>query len=879
MPVFDPDDPRLTAYALGELDSPDAAEIERLLAETPEAARVVDEVRDMARRLTDELHSESAPGLDGPRLAAIEGRLTHAAIGGVPRSRILGYAVAASVLIATGALAIRAMLPPPRGAVNVTVGPLALNDLPPKAAESAPEPAAALDSVGPEAMNRSLAYESASPRATEALDAEPRIEAFNAVVTGPAAPPSPQPMYKSRTGAAGASGMMGGMAGVAGRGAGYAGGVPPAPASASAVGGRTEGLNDQMTLSVIPEGVESKRLSRGLASGGVRAVQTPGTQTPLRADSRYYDSAGVAKGALGRPAARPNGRGESLALGTEPDRSRNAPMPKAAAAAKSLSAGVTAGKPVDRRKLAEEQASALGETPQGLAKGGKDKASVAFGLELREKTRDFAELLLPEQERARADAEDFAEIIENDFVSTAENPLSTFAVDVDTASYANVRRFLNRDQLPPPSSVRIEELVNYFRYDDPAPKGSDPVGVRVELARCPWNASHRLARIALKARPLDTAQKSRGNLVFLVDVSGSMQDENKLPLLKKSLRLLVDTLGENDRVSIVVYANREGVALRPTSCANKAEILSTIDSLEAGGSTNGGSGIQLAYQLATESFVEGGVNRVILCTDGDFNVGITDRADLLKFIEQKAKTKVFLTVLGFGMGNLKDANLEGLADKGNGHYAYIDSLQEAKKTLVEEVGATLVTVAKDVKIQVDFNPRVVASYRLIGYENRAMAAREFRNDAKDAGEMGAGHTVTALFELVPAGKEVLYSKVPESKYLKLPARDESPAARESFTVYLRWKAPEGDVATERETPVSDSRADYATASSDFKFSAAVASFGMLLRHSTHAGNANWSSVLELAEASSKPDPGGYRKEFLALVRKARELSTPPPGKP
>ncbi|WP_422929816.1 YfbK domain-containing protein [Singulisphaera sp. PoT] len=465
----------------------------------------------------------------------------------------------------------------------------------------------------------------------------------------------------------------------------------------------------------------------------------------------------------------------------------------------------------------------------------------------------------------------FAPIVDNPFVPTAAEPLSTFSIDVDTASYSNMRRYLSQGQLPPPNAVRIEELLNYFPYNDPPPTGNDPFSVRVEIAGCPWNGDHRLARIGLQGRPIAQDKRPASNLVFLVDVSGSMEAENKLPLLKASLRKLVENLGENDRVAIVKYAGESGLHLRSTSCLHKAEILSSIDQLFAGGSTNGGAGIRLAYQTARANFIKGGTNRVILATDGDFNVGVTDDTELTTLIQNEAKTQVFLSVLGFGKGNLKDAKLETLADKGNGHYAYIDDLAEAQKQLVEEMGATLVTIAKDVKIQVEFNPLKVGAYRLIGYENRMLNKVDFNDDAKDAGDIGAGHHVTALYEVVPAGKE--NEKEPAAvdrlELQKAPVPD--PLRQESLLVKLRYKEPDGDVSKLLRFPLVDGGTDYANASEDLKFASSVAGFGMLLRNSPYKGTLTYAGVLELANACVGKDPSGYRREFLNLVRRAEEL--------
>jgi Ca-activated chloride channel family protein len=455
-----------------------------------------------------------------------------------------------------------------------------------------------------------------------------------------------------------------------------------------------------------------------------------------------------------------------------------------------------------------------------------------------------------------------------------QEPLSTFSVDVDTASYANVRRFLNQSQLPPKDAVRIEELLNYFTYDDAPPKDDKPFAVHVEVAGCPWNADHRLARIGLMGRKIDNDRRPPANLVFLVDVSGSMDQPNKLPLLKTSLQKMVQNLGENDRVAIVVYAGASGLALPSTSCARKRDILTALEGLHAGGSTNGGAGLQLAYDTAVASYIKNGSNRVILCTDGDFNVGVTNHGDLTRLIESKAKSGVFLSVLGFGMGNIKDNTLEMLADKGNGHYAYIDSLREAVKVLVVEMGSTLVTIAKDVKIQVEFNPAKVAAYRLIGYENRLLNKQDFNDDTKDAGEIGAGHHVTALYEIVPPGKDQGLPGVDPLEFQKTKPMEKDLAADrpESMLVKLRYKAPAGDVSKLIKEGVVDQGASYGTASDDFKFACAVAGFGMLLRESPYKGSLTYPGVLEMAALGVEKDSSGYRREFVEMVRKAQSLA-------
>jgi Ca-activated chloride channel family protein len=475
-------------------------------------------------------------------------------------------------------------------------------------------------------------------------------------------------------------------------------------------------------------------------------------------------------------------------------------------------------------------------------------------------------------EKAVTGGEAYDKVMDNWFVSVRQQPLSTFSIDVDTASYANVRRFLNQNTRPPKDAVRIEELLNYFTYDDPPPSSGDPFSVNVEVADCAWNPEHRLARIGVTGKTIEKGERPSSNLVFLIDVSGSMDQPNKLPLLKGSLARMVEQLGENDRVAIVVYAGASGLVLPSTSCARKAEIRSALEQLRAAGSTNGGAGIQLAYDTAVQNFIKGGTNRVILATDGDFNVGVSDRGELVRLIESKAKSGVFLTVLGFGMGNLKDGSLEQLADKGNGNYAYIDGPREAQKVLVKELGATLVTIAKDVKIQVEFNPAKVGAYRLIGYENRLLKNRDFDDDTKDAGEIGAGHHVTALYELVPPGKEGTVAAAEQLEFQK-PARADT-NRDESLIVKLRFKRPDGDKSDLIRVGVVDSGTDFAHASDDFKFASAVAMFGQLLRASPYKGlsyETDYEAVKELAASSIGDDPSGYRKEFLELVGKAQAI--------
>lgn len=456
---------------------------------------------------------------------------------------------------------------------------------------------------------------------------------------------------------------------------------------------------------------------------------------------------------------------------------------------------------------------------------------------------------------------------ENTFKSAKRDPLSTFSIDVDTASYANLRRFVRENERPPAGAIRVEELINYFDYNYPVPKGETPFGVHTEVASCPWNPNHRLALIGLRSSEIPATKRPAANLVFLLDVSGSMGSPEKLPLVQKSMRLLVGQLQERDRVAIVTYAGEDKIALAPTSCSRKEKIIAAIDELGAGGSTHASGGIKKAYELARKNFQPNGLNRVILATDGDFNVGITNNSDLKNLIKKEAKSGVSLTALGFGMGNLKDSKLQTLAQNGNGQHAYIDSELEARKVLVNELGATLQTVAKDVKIQVEFNPATVKSYRLIGYESRLLAAEDFADDQKDAGDMGAGHRVTALYEVVPLGAPDPVRRVDDLTYQKtVPA---SGNKADLFTLKIRYKQPRGFRSKLITKVVPDSKKPFAQASSDFRFAGSVAAFGLLLSDSNYKGTTTRNKALSWASAAAKPDPNGLRRDFLSLARKAK----------
>lgn len=472
-------------------------------------------------------------------------------------------------------------------------------------------------------------------------------------------------------------------------------------------------------------------------------------------------------------------------------------------------------------------------------------------------------------EKGGFDTEEYGYWLENDYQSPKNTPLSTFSIDVDKASYANIRRFIEQGQKPPAGAVRIEEMVNYFDYNYPQPQGEHPLSIISEMGTCPWNQEHLLLHIGLQGKKIDLSKAPRNNLVFLIDVSGSMNQDNKLPLVKQAFKLLTNNLREEDRVAIVVYAGAAGLVLPPTSGSNKAAIIEALDKLEAGGSTAGGAGIQQAYKIAKENFIKEGNNRVILASDGDFNVGVSSESELVRLIESKRNDGIFLSVLGFGLGNYKDSKMEMLADKGNGNYAYIDNFEEAKKVFGKEMGGTLYTIAKDVKLQLEFNPKYVESYRLIGYENRIMAAEDFNDDKKDAGELGSGHTVTALYEIIPKGVKKgdnEMNSVDPLRYQQTKTTSKS-SSEEFVFVKLRYKKPNSDNSILLDKTIDNQSLRLENTSNNFRFSAAVAAFGQLLRASKYQGDFNTKKIMALAEGSFNKDTEGYRAGFVKLVQK------------
>ncbi|HHP7242804.1 MAG TPA: von Willebrand factor type A domain-containing protein [Cyclobacteriaceae bacterium] len=470
--------------------------------------------------------------------------------------------------------------------------------------------------------------------------------------------------------------------------------------------------------------------------------------------------------------------------------------------------------------------------------------------------------------------EEYAAINENIFHDPTKIPLSTFSIDVDAASYSNMRRFIKLGQKPPKDAVRIEEMVNYFEYDYPQPKGKAPFSITTALSTAPWNDQHQLVHIGLQGKKIPTGNLPPSNLVFLIDVSGSMRSPSKLPLLKSAFKLLTEELRPQDKISLVVYAGAAGVVLPSTQGDEKAKIINALDGLQSGGSTAGGEGIRLAYKIALDSFVEGGNNRVILATDGDFNIGASSNAEMQRLIEEKRKDGVFLTVLGFGMGNYKDSKMEVLADKGNGNYAYIDNILEARKVLVNEFGGTLFTIAKDVKIQVEFNPAHVQAYRLIGYENRKLNAEDFNDDKKDAGELGSGHTVTALYEVIPVGVESEFvGNIDGLKYQKQKeVINNEKVSDELLTVKFRYKEPDGEKSKLITEVLANKASQLGNTPDNFRWSAAVAAFGMMLRDSEFKGKTDQQLILDLANGSIGEDENGYRLEFINLVKSSSFLA-------
>jgi Ca-activated chloride channel family protein len=909
--TFDSDDPRLTAYVLGELDVSDRSEIERLIAENDEARTFIEQIRQMAELLSTQLkqeqEQEAMPALSLANHRLIEETLQNGAPDPVKRPwwrrSYARLSVAATLLIGgtvgfltwsaqnqsarvePGSITVSGPAGAERGEAKTDYAPVTV-----KAPKGVPIPRAAR-SVRQPSREMLLSKERAARESAPALataesrdgsrlgDRQRPESEVTQLAAQPATPPPPRG-YGAMMGRMMQSGNgsgMGGMGGMAGMGRGQSGAMGGyrgrAQLGERATEDRRAGMGAGVArgLDYAYRDVSRQSQKRGALQASGEKSKQPGqtaaapAQTPALVPEPRLDQA-PASGPTSNALARDQQKQVLLRSVQQSGQGQVAGTPDEAAPHAGFVAPAAAP---------AEGAAALAPAPARPVQQAEQQVENVQRLQLPAQQVDVAAVADPAR-----NAEAFDRIEENPFETSIEKPLPTFSVDVDTASYTNIRRYLMQlSQLPPPDAVRIEEMLNYFSYEDPPPSFGDkePFAVHVEVARCPWSPEHRLARIGITGKTVHQNERPPSNLVFLIDVSGSMADANKLPLVKWALQRLVEQLDERDRVAIVCYAGVAGTSLNSTPCddAHKPEIMARIDELRAEGSTNGGAGIQRSYDTAAANFKPDGINRVILCTDGDFNVGVTDRDELLKLIEAKAKSKVFLTVLGFGMGNLKDNTLEMLADKGNGNYDFIDSAEEAFRVLVRQMSSTLITIAKDVKVQLDVNPAKVQAYRLIGYENRVMAARDFANDLKDAGEIGAGHHVTALFELIPATSKPVaaLAKSPESEFVRpAEAKEGRP---ESFVVKLRYKQPMGDKSTEVQRRIVDQGLDYSRASNDFKLASAIAGFGMMLRNSAHKGNLSYAAVIELATPTLAHDPHGYRREFLELVRRASQFSGMP----
>lgn len=778
-------DPRITAYTLGELSPEEIAQFESEMASNPSLAAAVDEARALTDQLKSLFASETTPALDAERRDSIlaqsaavsYNRLNDSRLNDKPwwKRRWVELAVAASLIFIVIGLSLP-VVNSPRMA-TLSTGERATQQAPVSDFQS---PDAAVEAGDEESLRyqRPFAIE---PDSSEPYSSAPEMagdaEDLQNVM-------SDHPFGEGAGGSANRSMML-----------------------------EKQASTDLESLA-LPANAPSAA-APVMTSEGARSVASAVPDSPaLRSDSARRRAVASAPGGMG-------GGG------------RYAP--------KSQSAGVA----LDEFAHSQPDTPTSDTTDEGRGPG---IAGDRFDL-----------------------------ITDNAFKRVSEHPLSTFSIDVDTASYSKIRSFLNRSgMLPRPDAVRIEEMINYFdyAYEIPAADSEHPLVARAEVVSCPWNEGHRLARIALKGKTLESEKRPPCNLVFLLDTSGSMDAANKLPLVREGMKLLLSKLGAQDRVAIVVYAGSAGLVLESTPASEDAKIRRALTELAAGGSTNGGAGIALAYQTARDNFIKEGVNRVILCTDGDFNVGTTGTDSLVRLVEAESKGGIFLTVLGFGMGNHNDAMLEQISGKGNGTYAYIDTINEARRVLVDQTDSTLVTIAKDVKLQVEFNPARVAAYRLIGYENRILAKEDFNDDKKDAGEIGAGHTVTALYEIVPAGKETdaIAPPVDELKYQKPVTLTDAAGSQEVITIKMRYKDPDSDTSKLVEFPVADEGKSFEQADVDVRFAAAVAAFGMKLRKSPYGGNWTFTDIEKTAEAAIGEDPYGLRAELVELVRKAATLS-------
>ncbi|MHC4876284.1 MAG: YfbK domain-containing protein [Planctomycetota bacterium] len=928
-PSFNPDDPRLTAFVLGEIDDADRAEIEQLLEASPEARAFVDDLQDTIGVLRDELSSEPASSLTDDQRAALQ-HAAESANTEPSTSRSKSASARSRRSLLAGVTATIAAL-----GIVIAVLPQLGNQ---QAFESSPQSslismlsgeegsfadasgAAGIDDKEVNDTASSTSRQVAQLTEVDELEGPFRSTAGNKSFTGkPMAVDSPQPMEPSERNL---ETLASGLASDAGKDrlqvtrenpstssqpvSATAANSPPqnqpiadkkilsaelkksrdlgtaASADEGRVGNGQPAAGNTTVLQTVASPVSEQQIRQRLAGRTAGTPQPAATTTPLSASPAVVETAPTS-GTAGTPkvaavdGVRRRGVNEALV------EAEAAPAARAAG----RSAADTKAIPVTRYSSRKEEGK---QRADGRERYGKVPVIEKKPDEAKQRIFSFYVGLDQGREGRRLAAqpgnETYEPIVENEFVvpdpRDRDKRMSTISVDVDTASYANVRRFLMQDRLPPPNAVRIEELVNYFKYDYPQPEGDEPFSVTTELMLCPWQPGNRLARIGLQAKTIDKSQRPPTNLVFLLDVSGSMRPANKLPLVQQAMRLLVEEMTEDDQIAIVTYASNAGLRLVSTPGSKKSEILQSIDSLTAGGSTNGEGGIKLAYDTAIRHYIQDGSNRVILCTDGDFNVGVSNDNELVELIQEKAASGVFLSVFGFGMGNLKDGKLEKLADKGNGQYGYIDSLQEARRAFKEGLVGTLYTVAKDVKLQAEFNPATVGAYRLIGYENRKLAAADFTDDTKDAGEIGAGHQVTALYEIVP--RQVLIDRLNSDEFrytgtFQLPT--EAPKvdgfSNELFFVRLRYKQPdqESSEPIKDDFPVNDieiSGKQLSAVSLDFQWAAAVASFGMNLRNSQYRGNWDLRKVHAAVVDRAESDDDGRRKEFVDLVQRTLRIT-------
>ncbi|QDT03609.1 von Willebrand factor [Rubripirellula lacrimiformis] len=832
------DDPRITAYVIGELSGDELAAFEREIQSNAELQSAVDEARHVTDKLADLFDAESTPPLTDDRLSAINaGSVASVRTGPPPihpgtqpghsgnrswKIPMLMLATAAVVALMVG---VAPMLKPdaevaydinPTSSITESTESDSLGPIAESTNERPPEPA-------------STAF---SFQRNDALQTTPQLAS-----TAPNQAPAPENETRSRR--------------------------------SRRAGGMDMAMDLEGVMDMDTSGMEMDDMMMGM--GGM--------------DMGGVDMGGMGMGGMGMDGGMMGG----MPAPTPPAAPNSVQLQSSTVAGDDIQADVAApfapeptlSKPLlamNRQRL--EKSQSMGTVP-----GGPQPPAIVVVPTNKDLFFDELQTEISIRGKARqttlgrgpqASGDKFEPITDNPFKRVDEHPLSTFSVDVDTASYSKTRDHLMRaNQLPQPDAVRIEELINYFdyAYQPPAADAEHPFASAVDISSCPWNPEHRLARIAIQGKTMQKKQRPACNLVFLIDTSGSMNSSNKLPLVINGMKMLAKQLGPKDRIAIAVYAGSAGLVLDSTPAKKAKKISKALTQLSAGGSTNGGAGIQLAYQTARENFITDGVNRVILCSDGDFNVGTTSTSDLVRLVETEAKGGVFLTVLGFGMGNHNDSMLEQISGRGNGNYAFIDSQQEARKVLVDQISGTLVTIAKDVKLQVEFNPTQVSSYRLIGYENRVLAKEDFNDDKKDAGEIGAGHSVTALYELVPAGKETdaAAPKVDDLKYQVKSKPAPAADSDETLTLKLRYKQPDGDTSTLVEFPVVDDGKQFDDADIDTRFAAAVAGFGMQLRRSPYVGSWAIDDVLAAAKSSQGEDENGLRTEFIQMVRKASQL--------